>query len=983
MWAALARLLQRPWWAQAEFFLDSARLDSVSIAYGRDCVGIGVFAELFTLLEGLKRRSKDNALVDCGYFSFDSTYPGTGWLRDIASSQSSAYRKFRSQYEPKDPPGTANFASNMLEVKIYAESGESRYYRHIESPQQNKLARALEEVMQHSPRHFLGIIGVTTPPGFDESVPDMRAVVDPLFRSKTPLRPELEAWLSLPEEWWLRRREFIMRCLRRDGYEVDSSHLYTRVRPSTMSLGDNGEMKPLIPPLISLRSRERVQDNRKACSSAHDSKAPKWGNNHATGAAASSPSALIYEPLDSVSHEIRVLQVLPTTDYDDAIECLITKTVLGGGVRFSALSYVWGDAKVTEDIRVNAQTFRATTNLVEALRHIRAARKPTILDAIWIDAICINQNDVPEKNQQVKLMGSIYQSAESVVSWLGAESPDSAATLLFIQQAAECLRAAGFQPLDFFARIESLMGGRREGLLSKTVINGLTELLKRQAFYRGWVFQESYLAQERFFVCGHDWVNAEDFEALTATMRNWAMEPSTTQDPAAATEDTRDSKKDHLLELGIPLADAEAMESSPLERTVLESTEAASRLAFSLPGCGPAYVDKGNALLGVFGRFFRTSLVTKKRLLQGLLSSGRPAASRLSYLLLFTLRLLVTNPRDKVYCLLAVAGVDMDVDYEGWIADLYCSVADHFLVFRRSFSDVGLHATPEVERTVPDLPSWAPDFHALSKRKRIDPFFRTIHASRGLDLNPSLSIHGRNLRVSGLRAPVGPVISVSVLGGLRYTAAAFGAYLLSSGECYPTGLPKVQALLSAILDHRGTHSPVFTSDSQDSLDFDNVRHSFSLFYPMLIEFARTIWGHWPGRPEPNPYDYSTSFMSRRGFQQQFEAEFRPQCFGTDPCPLGTSADDPLFTEISDPLSFAGKGSEERISRRLHNFTMKNDNFFHTEGGYFGFSQCPVETGDAFYVFPGFDDLVVLREQEGRYIMLGTCWVKGFMEGEIR
>lgn len=37
----------------------------------------------------------------------------------------------------------------------------------------------------------------------------------------------------------------------------------------------------------------------------------------------------------------------------------------------------------------------------------------------WADAICINQQDIKERTQQVQLMGQIYGSAETVYSWLG------------------------------------------------------------------------------------------------------------------------------------------------------------------------------------------------------------------------------------------------------------------------------------------------------------------------------------------------------------------------------------------------------------------------------------------------------------------------------------------------------------------------------------------------------------------------------------
>ena len=44
--------------------------------------------------------------------------------------------------------------------------------------------------------------------------------------------------------------------------------------------------------------------------------------------------------------------------------------------------------------------------------------------AWWIDAICINQADIEEKNDQVPMMRDIYMIAKRVVAWLGDITPN-------------------------------------------------------------------------------------------------------------------------------------------------------------------------------------------------------------------------------------------------------------------------------------------------------------------------------------------------------------------------------------------------------------------------------------------------------------------------------------------------------------------------------------------------------------------------------
>ncbi|KAK3323328.1 heterokaryon incompatibility protein-domain-containing protein [Cercophora scortea] len=127
--------------------------------------------------------------------------------------------------------------------------------------------------------------------------------------------------------------------------------------------------------------------------------------------------------------EFRILEILPAeSDQDeDPIACRLTHAFFSAPPDFSALSYVWGDANITETITVDGELFQATANLVCALRHLRkrfqegfaAPGNITIPPRLWIDAICINQSDIPEKNVQVGLMGKLYKSATIVLSWLG------------------------------------------------------------------------------------------------------------------------------------------------------------------------------------------------------------------------------------------------------------------------------------------------------------------------------------------------------------------------------------------------------------------------------------------------------------------------------------------------------------------------------------------------------------------------------------
>jgi len=125
-----------------------------------------------------------------------------------------------------------------------------------------------------------------------------------------------------------------------------------------------------------------------------------------------------YRPLDRESREFRLLCLAPSKDYTAPIQCKIFHSSLDETPKYEALSYVWGDPSVTEDILVYDTRRAVTKNLELALRHIRRRKKSRV---IWVDAICIDQSHLLEKNHQVAQMRDIYLSSKRVLVWLGEE----------------------------------------------------------------------------------------------------------------------------------------------------------------------------------------------------------------------------------------------------------------------------------------------------------------------------------------------------------------------------------------------------------------------------------------------------------------------------------------------------------------------------------------------------------------------------------
>lgn len=182
--------------------------------------------------------------------------------------------------------------------------------------------------------------------------------------------------------------------------------------------------------------------------------------------------------------------------------------------KFEALSYTWGSADDPEiafveytrtkaGLLADIGTLPIGHNLATALRHLRLPDKSRTL---WVDAVCINQEDLTEREDQVKRMASIYKLAQRVVVWLGPSSGDSDTAFSYLDYLGSQLevsrnryryRAPGATEPEWFRSICPIP-------FSDKVWTAIDRLLQRPWFERLWVWQEIQLANSRAIaVCGH------------------------------------------------------------------------------------------------------------------------------------------------------------------------------------------------------------------------------------------------------------------------------------------------------------------------------------------------------------------------------------------------------------------------------------------------------------------------------------------------
>lgn len=220
------------------------------------------------------------------------------------------------------------------------------------------------------------------------------------------------------------------------------------------------------------------------------------------------PNAQLYQPLSNPD-SIRILTVFECESNDDDIECHLAETRLSdlndGDEGYTALSYVWGDLKYTHEIWLGDQRLLVSANLDAALRHLRRRESPIRL---WVDAVCINQGDIDEKNHQVQQMRSIFSAASETIIWLGEGGGNtSVAAWNYLE------RHSTWALNDRQQRDYTLPAKLEEDLLSfrGEFRDVEVDVLSRPWFQRLWVFQEAVLSRTLSVQCGYRRIAWDDF----------------------------------------------------------------------------------------------------------------------------------------------------------------------------------------------------------------------------------------------------------------------------------------------------------------------------------------------------------------------------------------------------------------------------------------------------------------------------------------
>jgi hypothetical protein len=283
-------------------------------------------------------------------------------------------------------------------------------------------------------------------------------------------------------------------------------------------------------------------------------------------------------------------------------------------------------------------------------------------NAIWVDAVCINQEDMDERASQVRLMDKIYSNADRTLVWLGRADE-------YTPAAAETIKRVAAYPKDIFAQ-SGVSPFRRQDpeVYAKSNLAytswmdwcSLAALLKRQWFSRLWIVQETILSRDLVILCGRhsiSWAElvtaARNIEARCETL-GW--NPSTMFLQAH--------------EVGVSL-----------EHNVLR-------------------------LANWRDRFHRNGATTSR----GDAGAERPTLESLIY---DTWVFNSTNPRDKIYGALGLVDPEVsaawNIDYQSPPEEVFAIATKAIIEQSRSLKILSC-VQDASKRTIATYPSWVPDY---------------------------------------------------------------------------------------------------------------------------------------------------------------------------------------------------------------------------------------------------------------------------------
>lgn len=631
-----------------------------------------------------------------------------------------------------------------------------------------------------------------------------------------------------------------------------------------------------------------------------------------------------YNPIQLGGGEFRILILQPSATFSSDIICTLKNVSLESHPPYEALSYVWGNTATSgSTIILEGKPKGVTENLAAALRHLRLKNEPRKL---WVDALCIDQEDINERDDQVIHMKEIYQHCATDLLWLGDDSS-------IIEKGAAAMKSMGpvtqlgedSLETDVESYWREIQGWKREKSLEQQWFEAISALLgKPQVWKRVWIMQEVSFAPRVVLVSGNatlPWDHVEEFLDAENYIRQYGF-PDAFHGPFSH---GMGSLRDVLT---FYLASAQILAHQ--RRIAAAMMQQPPQQGETLPPT--------SSLLDVLARFRHTH---------------------------------ATDPRDKVFALLGLTSNPLSITptYHDSKRQVYTKTATAIINASGNLdllcqSPWGLFGTAGRDAS---LPSWVPDFANSGYTADILFAQRGIYAPAGdaqLQTPCTATDDGR-LPLEGWDA-----------GELRklYPQIKGPETLKMPDEVLREGIEAGNESLRLLLS--SSEEPHRRSESRDGDDAEGRGSGAGL--RRFEQYWRTIMLDCKRYPVTRLDEDDVSKL-----RPEWEAWLRiPYVMKTWTLSSGEVCSGPYQEEDSTAVD----GIRRHCSYRSHTWGMR---FGVLEDGGYAMLPEQVEEGDRVAVLKGAKTPVVLRREEGEaqggeeiWTLIGPCYVHGLMDGQI-
>ncbi|KAK3328228.1 heterokaryon incompatibility protein-domain-containing protein [Cercophora scortea] len=644
-------------------------------------------------------------------------------------------------------------------------------------------------------------------------------------------------------------------------------------------------------------------------------------------------------------------------------------------------------------IYCDGRTMLVTANLHDALHMLKGtmmaahhhntdpAAAPT--KHLWIDAVCVNQDDVEERNAQVARMAQTFLSAESVEVWLGAEDQFTADAIAVIEAIASIPESLWntISYTDFFDSSSTTPAASwhaKAGLagpIPHASWLALIAFINRPWFRRAWVVQELTLARTAALVCGAHRVAWDKLDRTLSFVRSrrWYHHLST-------------DKMRHLPEIQAASLD---------DRFGDGGSFLASGTSFSM---GAIYLSRTR-------RRFNASTEQRRR-----------TGTSLEDLLQMHRETLATDPRDKVYAFLGLADRNtftsqptatttaeaptIKPDYSLPVHQVYTSVTTSLML---SQGDLRLlsHVQDASLTKIPDLPSWVPDYSVV-----LDPYpllFRGkcnwSAAGHQTWTPPTAEVAAQMMERDGLLPVTGYMIDT-------ITHAAAMPDEVADSPAYWAGIVDTAAGLADYYPFRSTvtpNNPARQAPPQSRIEAlwrTLVANSYARTHPapttcgtLFIDYVLNMQARQALSGTPTS---ASDFLPHHQHHRHQTDSLVPAWHRLlDAEPEGSPYGRALYrARIACVVERMFQGTYEPIelAQLQHELDVASGRMrrvFRTEGGYLGTGPRSLKAGDEVWVLAGANVPMVLRRPaqgtttERRRRLVGEAYVHGFMHSKRR